>query len=61
VVGKLHKITESVSKYYVKLNGCKISYPDEQKSIFMSKYYLKDKITIDQIVLLLALFFYDRK
>jgi hypothetical protein len=59
VVGKTHKITESVSKYYVKLNGCKINYARDDKSIFMSKYYLHEAKSIDQMVPFLALFFYD--
>lgn len=60
VEGKKHKITKSVSQYFIKLNGCRMNFSGENKeAIFLSKYYLAQITEKPKILESLSLFFFD--
>lgn len=56
-IEKKHKITKSVSKYFVKLNGCKISNFDKGGSMLLTKYFMGDVMELEDITQYFALFF----
>lgn len=59
VEGKKHKVTKSVSQFFLRLNGCRVHFADTPHPLFLSKYYLADVVQPQRILQCLALFFFD--
>jgi hypothetical protein len=58
IEGKTHKITKSVSNYFIKLNGCKIwSGKDRKQSVLFSKYFLAKITDYEEMCKYMGLYF----